>query len=433
MATKMGKTTYVTGLECIQCGAKFPEGPMLNGCPACRRPGWASNVTVTYDLEAARRDTGLGFLEDLRATVWKAAPLLPVGNPDHRLSLGEGGTPLIPFRHGQELFGLPTMYLKDESRNATWSHKDRMCAVAVSKGLEFGAKVIAVSSTGNHGASAAAYSALAGLPCVVFTVAYTASTMMTFMQAYGAKVVALQSSADRMKLLARCVEEWGWYPTASYSDPPLGNNPFGTDGYKTIAYEVWTQLGRRAPDVIIAPVSYASTLFGVFKGFAELRSLGLIPKIPRHIAVERFGHLEKAEVEGLDHLEPVRVQPTVAVSIAGTTSSMYGLKAIRGSHGTALAVEEAPIIEMQQTLAHRGYFYEASSVAGFVGVREAATRGLIHPVESVVLIVTSSGLKDPSVIQRNLPVVPTVQPDLDSLARVLADVYRCDVRTMAGA
>ena len=414
--------SYALDLQCINCGEVYSFVPMFEGCPACRTQRFTSNVMVNYDLERLKKD-GLENLYEDRPFLWKWKKLLPVNNEENIVSLGEGDTPLIPFKDSTDFFGVDKVLIKDESRNPTWSHKDRMCSVLISKAIEFGAKVIAVSSTGNHGASAAAYAARAGLDCIVFTVSYTAPTMLTFMQAYGAKVIALPASEDRWKLLKQCVKKLGWFTTSSYITPPLGNNPYGTDGYKTIAYEIWLQMDRKIPDVIIDPVSYGSTLYGIWKGFYELKELGLIDKIPRMIAGERFGALENAMKKGLKFIEPVKTHKTVAISIACSLSGFYGLKSIRESSGMAVSVDDEEIIVMQEALSTKGMFYEASSVVSAAVLKKLVEQGNIRKHDNVVLIMTSSGLKDPSPLRGRMPEVPLVKPSLKELKAAMKSVY----------
>ena len=414
--------SYAVDLQCINCGKNYALIPMFEGCPACRTQHFTSNLVVNYDLERLREE-GVENLCNDRPFLWKWNKLLPVNHETNIVSLGEGETPLIPFKNSGDFFGIDRVFIKDESRNPTWSHKDRMCSVLISKAVEFGAKVIAVSSTGNHGASAAAYAARAGLDCVIFTVSYTTSTMLTFMQAYGAKVVALPTSQDRWRLLKQCVKELGWFTTSSYITPPLGNNPYGTDGYKTIAYEIWLQMDRRVPDIIIDPVSYASTLFGIWKGFSELKELGLIDKVPRMVAAERFGSLENAIRNDLQFIEPVKTEETIAISIAVSSSGFYGLKSIRESSGMAVSVNDGEIISMQEALGKKGMFYEASSVASASALKKLVAKGDIHKDDSVVLIMTSSGLKDPSPIREMIPEVPVIRPHLTALGDTLRQIY----------
>jgi threonine synthase len=154
---------------------------MFGGCPCCARQGLAVNLTVDLDLgplAGVTRDT-FGRAPD---RLWRFRSLLPV-RPARPVTLGEGATPLVHLERLGARLGLPRLYAKDESQNPTWSYKDRLCAVAVAHALAVGARVITISSTGNHGASTAAYAARAGLPCVIFTVASVPEPMKTLMQA----------------------------------------------------------------------------------------------------------------------------------------------------------------------------------------------------------------------------------------------------------
>jgi threonine synthase len=188
----------VAGLECPRCAALFDGPPIFTGCPRCRAQHLAVNLGVTLDLSPLA-----GFAPtSLPATprsLWRWRALLPVSAAP--VTLGEGATPLVHLdRIGQRL-GLPKLYAKDESRNPTWSYKDRLCSVAVTHAVQTGARVVTIASTGNHGASTAAYAARAGLPCVIFTLASVPDTMKTLMQAYGAAVVACPTSESRWDLM----------------------------------------------------------------------------------------------------------------------------------------------------------------------------------------------------------------------------------------
>ena len=150
--------------------------------------------------------------------------------------------------------GLPRLFAKDESRNPTWSYKDRLCAVAVTHAVATGARVITISSTGNHGASTAAYAARAGLPCVIFTLASVPETMKTLMQAYGAAVVACPTSESRWTLMREGIERLGWYPTSGFVMPADRLEPLSASrATRRIAYEIAEDLGWTAPDVVVVP------------------------------------------------------------------------------------------------------------------------------------------------------------------------------------
>jgi threonine synthase len=219
--------------------------------------------------------------------------------------------------------GVPRLLVKDESRNPTWSFKDRLAAAAVSMARQFGAGVIGCSSSGNAGAAGAA------------------GAMMTQMQAYGAMVVATRDKGDRWTLLRRAVEQLGWYPTTPYFGPPAGSNAYGVEGYKTIAYEIAEQLGWQAPAWCALPVAYGDALAGVWRGFEDLARLGLIATLPRMIASEIYGSLAEALRTDAASVPVVTADhPSLAASIAtvqSTCQALHTLFAPRTDSPTASA------------------------------------------------------------------------------------------------
>jgi threonine synthase len=335
--------------------------------------------------------------------------------------LDEGGTPLLRLsRVGSEV-GLPELYLKDESRNPTWSYKDRLAAVGVTKAREVGAEVVVVSSTGNHGAATAAYAAAAGLRCVVLTLESVPLTMKVLMQSYGAHVVALRSGPDRWLLMREAIRAHGWVPLSGFVNPPAGSNPFGLDGYKTMAYEIVESLGR-APDVVVTPVAYGDGIAGLHRGFADLLALGRITAVPRLVAAEVFGPYQKSLSEG--HHGGGMVVPagaSVAFSIATPVSSFQGWQAVTESGGTAVAVSgDDEILSAQLTLARReGVYLEASAVVPLAALRTLTERGVVSEHDTVVCVATSTGLKDIGATASLLPPVEVIEPDLAALERTM--------------
>jgi threonine synthase len=295
----------------------------------------------------------------------------------------------------------------------------------VSHAVEIGARVITISSTGNHGASTAAYAARAGLPCVIFTLASVPDTMKTLMQAYGAAVVECPTSEARWALMREGVERLGWYPTSGFVLPPVGSNPWGIEGYKTIAYEVVEELGWTAPDVVVVPSAYSDGLFGVWKGFTELHHLGLVKAPPRMIAAEPFGPLAHAMERRLEAPETVEAPgPSVAFSIASRYGTWQGLAALRDSGGAGVRITDEGIFEAQRALAREeGLFVEPSSATSMTAVMQLAARREIDPDQTLVIVLTSSGLKDPGASRTWMPAVPAVGPDFDRLLATLREAY----------
>ena len=284
----------VLGLQCLRCRELFPPELRFAGCPRCGEAGIAVNLTVKLDLTGlAGLPSGQLHDPDAPRGLWRFRRLMPVSG-EHPVTLGEGATPLVHLERLGRRLGLHRLYAKDESRNPTWSYKDRLCSVAVTHAVEAGARVVTISSTGNHGASTAAYAARAGLACVIFTLASVPDTMKTLMQAYGAAVVACPTSESRWALMRESVERLGWYPTSGFVLPPIGSNPYGIEGYKTIAYEVAEDLGWRAPDRLVRRRRGVQLLRneehhhrgGRLPGDTgrSVRRTGATPRLPRHVA-----------------------------------------------------------------------------------------------------------------------------------------------------
>jgi len=299
----------------------------------------------------------------------------------------------------------------------------------VAHAVEIGARVITISSTGNHGASTAAYAARAGLPCVAFTLSSVPDAMKTLMQAYGAAVVACSTSEARWRLMRQGVERLGWYPTSGFAQPPVGSTPWGVEGYKTIAYEVAEDFGWTAPDVVVVPAAYSDGLAGIWKGFTELAELGLVAHVPRMVAAEPFGPLARALERGLDAPEAVPAGPTsVAFSIDSRYGTWQGLDALRRSGGLGLALTDEGILEAQRLLARdEGLFVEPSAAAAVTAVMQLAARKALEPEATIAVILTSGGLKDPGSARTWLPEVPAAGDDFDAVLATLRDAYGKDL------
>ena len=421
--------SHLTGLVCIRCGSSFGIEPRFDGCPECRREAPA-NLTPRYDLDAVGRALSVESLHGRPPGMRRYRELLP---PDvqNAATLGEGDTPLLRCERYGRRIGIERLFLKDESQNPSGSFKDRLAFAAIAMAPRFGARAVGVSSTGNAGAAAAAYAARAGLPCIVLTVQGAASAIITQMQAYGAMVVATRTKADRWKLLQTGVAEWGWYPTSPYFGPPVGSNPYGVDGYKTLAYEVCEQMDWEAPDWCVLPVAYGDALFGMWKGFDELARLGLIRKQPRMVAAEMAGCLAAALASGEDAIPEIAApSPYVAGSISVNQSTYQALHALRASGGTARVARNDELLGLQRDLAaDEGVYAEPSSLAALAAVARLCEEGRIGRRDTVVVVNTASGLKDTAATATAARAVPTVDGDIGQFLETLRDAYGYRVDT----
>ncbi len=262
------------------------------------------------------------------------------------------------------------------------------------------------------------------MDCVVFTVASIPRTMQTLMQIFGAKLIATETYTDRWKIMNECIEHLGWCLMGDYAAPLMvGINPYGIDGYKTIAFELCEQLNWVSPHLIVQPTAYANGLVGIWKGFTEFLELNFIESIPQLIAAERFGPLKNALIKNLQFPEPVAEEDSVAFSIAGDVSSFQGLKAIKESGGLAETATDQEILTMQKKLGRDGIYAEPASATSLAVIKKLFDQGMLDPDDVVVAIVTSSGLKDPDATRKILPEVPIIKPDLQDLLSALKDVY----------
>lgn len=406
-------------LTCVRCSASYPIDRFADDCPACRSAGTPANLTVAY---AERAGDGLARSDLPRrpGSMWRWEKFLPA-SADEAVSLGEGNTPLLPVPG----LGLGDLWIKDESRNPTWSFKDRLASGALTMAKRFGAKVIASSSSGNAGAAAAAYAAKAGLPCIVFTFAGAAGPLVLQMRAYGAMVVKVTDKADRWRLQSLGVREFGWYPTSPFFGPVVGSNPYGMEGYKTIAYEIAESFDWQPPDWCVLPVCYGDALFGMWKGFEDLKALGWIDRVPRFVAAEVSGSLTAALASG-EAMPPElpRNAPSIATSIGAAQATVQGLDVLRHSRGAAVTIGDDDLRRWVVTLAAKeGIWPEASSVAPFAAIERLRADGTIAAHERCVALLTASGLKDPGPIEMALPEPPLVQGGLTELLAALKNSY----------
>jgi threonine synthase len=418
--------SYLTGLRCIRCGAEYGIERMFQGCP--RHEGdQVANVSPTYDYDAIRRAFSRESLKDRAPTMWRYHEFLPPDEADI-VTIGEGFTPLVPCPTLGRRLGVPQLYVKDESRNATWSFKDRMASAAVSMAKPFSAEVVTASSSGNGGSATGAYAARAGLESVIFSTQQFPLAMKVQMQAYGSKLIACPTIQDRWRMVKLCVEQLGWYPTAGFNMPMVGCNPYGVEGYKTLAYEIVEQLGWRAPDVVAMPVGGGDAFYGAWKGFREWHELGYIDKLPTMVAAEVFGSLSNAVAKGLDHVEPVPYGPTVGISAGTYTSTYQALLVLRESDGVPQRIGDDGMIAAQRALATtEGVYAEMSSVLSVAAVEQLAADGVIGGDDVVVAVLTSTGIKDPDSTAKQMPEIPLIEPTLDSLSEALERTYGVDL------
>ncbi len=413
------------GLVCLYCGARFGLDPLFAGCPKCQAEHFRANLTVELDYTPLQGKMNRESFRNSLPGIWRFARLLPTEHPKHFVSIHEGNTPLVPLPQVARAAGLKNILAKDETRNPTLSYKDRLCAVATAKALELGARATTMSSTGNHGASTAAYASRAGLDCFLFTVSYTSQSMITLMAVYGAKLVATPTFQDRWTLMGEGVRRYGWMPTGNFTIPPTGN-PYGVEGYKTLAFELVEQMGWEVPDYVVVPTGFGEGLYGTWKGFKEFQALGLTGSLPRMVSSAPLGcdPLREAMEKKLERAPILPQKKTVALSIGVFTTGHQGLVALRESRGEAVSLTDEEILEGQRILALDGIFAEAASATSVAAAIQLGQGRKIDPEATVVCVITASGLKMVDDARRYLPEVPVVPPDFEEYRKTIERVYQ---------
>ena len=411
-------------LLCHRCGREFALGPYFFGCTECRDGSPTASLEVHYDQRVAKRLLGSTLGDGERTDLWRFSPLLPVQHPDRAITLGEGNTPLISIPRFNDALGTHDLLLKNESQNPTWSYKDRFNAVTVSVARELGFTKIASSSTGNHGASAAAYAAAAGMRCIVLVPDETPDLLRNLIQVYGAQVVVTRWSA-RGEFLTSLVSEHGWFPASTLAPMPTGA-PYGIEGYKTIAFEMILATRDHPIEFVFVPVGGGDGLYGLYKGWREFLQLGLAETMPQFVAVqpERANPVVRAVASGQSTVTSIPDAWSIATSTREETAADHALTAIYGSQGLAIDVSEVEIREAIVLLAHHGFAVEAASALPIAGLRKALRDRLIAPSDRVAALLTSSLIKWPSLLA-DLTSRPKNVGSLEELHEVLVSTG-CD-------
>ncbi|MDP3254551.1 pyridoxal-phosphate dependent enzyme [Bosea sp. (in: a-proteobacteria)] len=299
------------------------------------------------------------------------------------LSLGEGGTPSVELSALAQTMKLGRLTAKLEWCNPTGSHKDRMSARLIARALSCNVPLVVAASSGNGGLSIAAYSAHAGLPTEIALTAAVAQSYRRAMVAHGARLIEAPDSLGRWEHLARRVAE-GAFAATNYRLPAIGTDPFGIEGYKTLAAEL---AGLDRPDVVIVPSSRGDLLSGLRLGFEEIGGV-----MPRLVAVEPFPRLARV-MAGEDYRSRFEGH-TAQVSTAGETVTFQALAALRASSGLSVPVDDMAARRAQATLAACGLHAELSAAAALTALDEIARDGRLAG-RHVTLVLTGSGLRDP--------------------------------------
>ena len=336
--------------------------------------------------------------------------LLPITPATPALSLHEGSTPLIDAPRLAQWVGVDTLWLKVEGANPTGSFKDRGMVVAVAKAIENGAQVVLCASTGNTGASAAAYAARAGILAVALLPGgKVAQGKVAQALMYGARVVVMDANFDVALDIAR--DAATRYPLALVNSV----NPDRLAGQMTAAYEICETLGD-APDLLALPVGNGGNITAYGRGFTRWLELRRVSRRPRLLGAQAAG----AAPFVLGH--PVETPETIATAIRIGRPATWepALEAVRDSGGMLRAVTDAEILDAYHSIARlEGIFCEPASAAGVAALRGSVAAGLVGAVEKCVAVLTGNGLKDPATAVGEGSPEERVDASVEALAHLL--------------
>jgi len=407
----------VTGLSCVKCGREYGPDEVRYTCPDC---GVEGILDVHYDYDEARARLTRDTLERSDEwSLWRYAPLLPIESTRTVPVLRTGWT---PFYDVSGLLGLRKVYVKDDSRNPTASLKDRATSVAVARAVGEGARAVAAASTGNAGCSLAGFAAAEGLACYIFVPRDAPRPKVAQLLVYGATVFAVDGTYDdAFDLAIESIETFGWYNRC------CAVNPYLVEGKKTVALEIAEQLGFEPPDKVFVPVGDGCIMSGVYKGFADLLRLGLTNRMPTLIGVQAEGcaPVVAAFSEGRDVTPADAHTLADSIAVGHPRNWRKALRGVRESGGTMMTVSDDEILAAMAKLGSAtGVFGEPAGVAAFAGLAKALRLGVVARDESVVILMTGSGLKDTESAMRAAGRPIEVGPTLADVEAAVAGVER---------
>jgi threonine synthase len=378
----------ISHLECSVCGQRREAGE-VHGLCECGGP-----LLVRYDLKKAKATWSRESLASATPTMWRYAPLLPVRDTKHVVSLGEGMTPLLNTARLGEKIGAKNLWVKDEGTNPTGSFKARGLSCAISMCVELGLSKVAIASAGNAGSALAAYAATAGIEAHVFMPRDVPQSNFTECRAYGAHVTLVDGLiSDCARIIAQRKDAEGWFDISTLKEP------YRIEGKKTMGYEVAEQFGWTLPDAIFYPTGGGVGLIGMWKAFDELEALGWISSSrPKMIAIQAAGCQPVVRAFEAGELKTTFWENAHTVAAGLRVPKPLGdalsLAAIRASGGTAIAVSDEQLLDASIELAAAtGIFPAPEGGACVAALKKLLSNGFLKPEERIVLYNTGTGLK----------------------------------------
>jgi threonine synthase len=386
-------------------------------CENCFGP-----LEIFYDYDAIARSISREKIAARDKNLWRYRELLPIdGEP--QVGMYSGYTPLVKARRLAEALGVKELYIKDDSVNhPTFSYKDRVVSVAISKAIEFGFDTVSCASTGNLANSVAAHAAKAGLNCYVFIPDGLEQGKIIGSAIYGPKTIAIKGNYDDVnRLCSEIGDKYGW----AFVNVNL--RPYYSEGAKTHGYEVAEQLGWKLPKHIVVASAGGTILPKLAKAFKELVKVGLVQDTGCKIySAQAAGcaPIINALHKGTDLISPVKPN-TIASSIAigNPADGYYVVHAVKESGGWGDSVTDEEILEGIKLLARtEGIFTEPAGGTEVAVTKKLIQKGRIPRDESIVISITGNGYKTLEAVAPSIEQPYTIKATLENFDQLYQDL-----------
>ncbi len=399
-------------VECFACRKGHSEEESITACVKCNSP-----LEVIYDYDKIAERVNKQLLKTAPLKAIKYLDFYPLRDYRKVISMDEGGTPLYKAKRLGKKLGLKNLFIKNEGANPTGAFKDRGSMVEITKAKELGKKAICVASTGNMAASVSAYANKAGIPCYILVPEGVAIGKMSQTTSYGGRIIQVRGTYDDAATLTqKMAKEHNFYLAGDYA--------FRLEGQKSIGFEIAEQLDWNAPDKVIMPMGCGTNISAVWKGFKEFKGFDFIDSLPEMVGAQARGanpiveavkkHKKKFAV--LDKPETV----ASAVSVGNPLDGLKAIKTITESGGFADDFTDVEILEAEKLLAkEEALFVEPAAALPLAALIKAKESNKIKGDETVVMVMTGSGLKDPLTAMKVMPRPPSVEPDLGEINKFL--------------
>jgi threonine synthase len=409
--------SFVMGLRCRECGQNYPKEP-LHVCETCFGP-----LEVVYDYDRIKKTISREKIQSRANNLWRYRELLPIdGEP--KAGLYSGFTPLVRADRLAAVLGVKELYLKDDSVNhPTFSYKDRVVSVAISKAIEFGFDTVSCASTGNLANSVAAHAAKAGLNCFVFIPDGLEQGKIIGSAIYGPRTIAIKGNYDDVnRLCSEIADKYGW----AFVNVNL--RPYYAEGAKTHAFEIVEQLGWKTPRHLVCASAGGTILPKLAKALQELKQVGLVEDGECKIytaQADGCAPIVHALKKGTDLISPVKPD-TIASSIAigNPADGYYVLQAVKESGGWGESVTDEEILDAIKLLARtEGIFTEPAGGTEVAVTKKLIKQGRIPRDESIVISITGNGYKTLEAVAKSVEKPFSIRASLESFDALYGELH----------